>query len=465
MAFVNRSRELAELNDWWQRPGAQLGIVWGRRRVGKSYLLAHWAADRRAIFHVARNRPTAQELAALSTAAAAVVHTGRRDLARRPFVDWDDALETLAEAADREPLVLIIDEFPELLVADPRLPSALRAIWERIGDTKLRLLLCGSAVRTMEALQQERAPLYGRATLRLHVRPFSPYESALMLPGLPPTERACAWGVCGGTPFYLSLWDPGASVQANLLRLFCSEQGVLLNEGDLILSTEDFPGGGRERLPGQLLRAIAAGRTRFAELKQALGTDPTRVLQATVALGLVERVEPVRASPDGRRARYRIRDNFLAFWLAVVERHRSAIVQGLGSQIVDAMVSALDDFMGDRWEDAFRAHLVRVAPELSLPEPVVEIGRFWKLRASAGEDPCELDAVALVGRGRRVGLVGEAKWARTEDGRRIVRDLTRKLALSGLPALEDVRYAVCTRERVTHADPGTLVVTAADIFG
>src|SRR6476619_2713691 len=109
MAFVNRKPEMAALDEWWERPGAQLGVVWGRRRVGKSYLLAHWSAHRRSVFHVARNRPLAQELAALSAAAAPVV-TGRRNLSQRPFTDWDDAFDTLADAADREPLVLILDE-------------------------------------------------------------------------------------------------------------------------------------------------------------------------------------------------------------------------------------------------------------------------------------------------------------------------------------------------------------------
>lgn len=465
MTFINRTNELSALDQWWNRPGAQLGIVWGRRRVGKSYLLAHWSASKRTIFHVARNRPVGQELAALSAAAAPALATGRRDLASRPFADWDDAFDTLADAAQHEPLLLIIDEVPELLQADPLLASALRAIWERLTDTKLRLLLCGSAVRTMEQLQHERAPLYGRATLRLRLQPFAPHESALMLPGLSPTERAQAWGVCGGMPFYLSLWDTAESLRGNLLKLFCSEQGILLNEGDLVLSTEDFPGGGRERLPGRLLRAVAAGRTRYGELKDALGTDPTRALHATQELDLVERVEPVGANPDSRRALYRVADNFLAFWLSVVEPHRAAITRGLGTTIAPTMERQLDDFMGDRWEDAFRAHLVRIAPDLALPEPITEIGRFWKSRVRPDDDPCEMDAVALVGRSKRVGLVGEAKWARTEDGRRVVRTLTRKLAQCGLPMIDEPRYAVCARESVTHVDSDVIVVTAADIFG
>jgi uncharacterized protein len=464
MPFINRTRELEALDRWWEQPGPQLGIVWGRRRVGKSYLLSHWSAGRRAIFHVARNRTVGQELAAISNAAAPLFAGSRRDLRQRPFADWDDLFDTLADAAVLEPLVLILDEVPELLEADPQFASALRAIWERIGATKLRLLLCGSAVRTMEELQQERAPLFGRATLRLRLQPFAPHESALMLPGLPPGERAKVWGICGGMPFYLSMWDTTATMSDNLTRLFCSEQALLLNEGELVLSTEDFAGGGRERLPGRLLRAVAGGDARFSEIKNALGADPTRSLAATQDLDLIERVSPVRAPVDGRRALYRISDNFLAFWLGIVEPHRAAITQGLGAQVAPAMEKQLDGYMGDRWEEAFRAHLVRVADTLDLPEPIVELGRFWKSRLRPGEDPCELDAVALIGTQRTVGLVGEAKWARTEDGRRVVRTMERKVAESGLPLADEPRYAVCARESVTGVDDDVLVVTAADIF-
>ncbi|GIH11794.1 ATPase AAA [Rhizocola hellebori] len=465
MAFVNRVGEIAALDEWWQRPGSQLGIVWGRRRVGKSYLISHWARGKRSIFHVARNRPLGQELAALSAAAAPVLAAGRRDLLSRPFVSWDDVFDTLADAAHRQPLLLTIDEVPELLTSDPSMASGLRAIWERMADTKLRLLLCGSAVRTMEELQHERAPLFGRATLRLRLQPFAPRESALLLPRLSPSERAKAWGVCGGMPFYLSLWDDGLSFRQNLVRLFCSEQALLLNEGELVLSTEDFPGGGRERLPGRLLRAISGGNTRFAELKTAVGADPTRALQATQELDLVERIQPVRVEADGRRALYRIADNFLAFWLTIVEPHRAAITQGLASHVAKIMESQFDDYMGDRWEEALRTHLTRTVDELDLPEPATEVGRFWKSRLRPQEDPCEMDAVVLVGRGRRAAIAGEAKWAKTEDGRRAVRALDRKLHDSGLPLVDNPKFVVCARESVTHADPETLVVTADDIFG
>lgn len=466
MAFINRKRELAALDAWWDQPGPRFGVVWGRRRVGKSFLISHWARDKRVVFHVARNRSLRHELGQLSQLAHPFASDERRDLTRRPFADWDDLFDVLTYAAKDEPLLLVIDEFAELLQTDPNLESTLRALWERVGESKLRILLTGSAVRAMEALQAERAPLFGRATLRLQLRPFTPGESALMLPNLSPAERAKAWGVCGGTPYYLALWDDHASFELNLERLVCTDQGILLNEGELVLATEDFAGGRRERTPEQVLRAIAAGRTKFSEIKDAINTDPTRPLQALRDLNLIDRVQPVRAKRDARRSYYRIADNFLAFWLSIVESHRPSIAQGLGSAIGQVMRQQFDDFMGDRWEEAFRAHLTRAAPYDDRLASAVEVGQFWKQNVADADDPCQIDAVVLTGRSRTVSLVGEAKWGTSANGQRLLTGLRRKARESGLPLADDLVYALCARETVTHIQPSkeVLTVTADDIF-
>jgi len=469
MAFVNRRRELAALDEWWLRTGPQLGVIWGRRRIGKSYLISHWARDKRVIFHIARNQSAREQLRHLSERAHPLVSTVHRDLTRTPFSDWDDVFRVLANAAEDEPLLLVIDEFAELHQAEPNIESTLRAVWEEVGaDSKLRLLLTGSAVRAMEALQAERAPLFGRATLRLHLRPFTPGESALMLQGLPPAERAKAWGVCGGTPYYLNLWDDHTSFQDNLERLVCTEQGILLNEGELVLATEDFAGGRRERIPEQVLRAIATSHTSFSEIKTAIGADPTRALRALQDLDLISRIQPVRSKSDARRAVYRITDNFLGFWLSLVEPFREYIVWGIGSGVAEIIEDGFSGFMGPRWEEAFRRHLVTVAQEDARLRPAAGIGEFWKPGSRGDEDQCELDAVVLTGGARTVSLVGEAKWAVSANGSRLLRGLERKAIESGLPLADDLVYALCAREAVTHLPEGRddiIVVTAADIFG
>jgi AAA+ ATPase superfamily predicted ATPase len=456
MPFVNRERELEQLGSWWSARGAGVAIVWGRRRVGKTALLQHFAAELPAVFHTGGGRPAAAELAALSRAAAPHLAEGVRDLEARPFADWDDAFETLALAARNRRLLLVLDELPALAETSPELPSLIRAAWDRVRSrTKLKLLLCGSAVRVMEGMQEERSPLYGRLDLALLLHPFRPHEAARMLPSLSPERRALVWGLVGGMPLYLQWWDQDASVGANLARLACTPGGQLLTEGQLVLATEGEGG----ELARQTLYAIAAGRTKFNEIEQAVRADPARTLDRLVALRLVERVVPVTEDPRRTRRRtYRIADNFLAFWLGLLDRYRPEIERGLGESILPVLLDSIDDHMGGPWEEAFRDHLRRLAAGGGLGGDVVAVGPFW----TAATDPGEIDAVALAGRGREAVLIGEAKWTKRIDARRLRAELERKAA--ALPRLAaEPRYAIGARERVDNADE-VLAITAEDIF-
>jgi AAA+ ATPase superfamily predicted ATPase len=460
--FVNRTRELAALSAWWSEDPARgrIALVWGRRRVGKTALVNAFAEGRSTVFHTGAGRPAREELRLLHRAAGMQVPEFRqlpaRPLGIPPFQDWDQAFEWLAALAQREPLLLVLDELPELLRASPELPGVLRAFWDREREhTRLRILLCGSAVRTMRAIEEEREPLYGRIDLSLPVHPFAPHETAALLSGLAPPARALAWGILGGVPLYLTWWDQRRGVRANLERLVCTPGGRLLEEGRLVLATEGDTG----ELGQRVLRAIAAGATKHHEIERAVGAEPARTLERLIELRLVERVVPVtQAGSRTRRRTYRIADNYLAFWLGLVEPYRAEIERGLGATILTPLLERLDDHMGARWEEAFRAHLRRLAAAGELAPDVVRIGRFWSERP-----PAEIDAVVLAGRHEEAVLVGEAKWSRAVDAARVVRALEAKAA--ALPRLApDVRYAVCARQRLTNVPPGALAVTAADLF-
>lgn len=423
--------------------------------MGKTALLQKFASNRRAIFHTAIGAPAVDELARLSVAAQASRHT-MRDLAARPFVDWVDALEHLADAAT-EPLLLILDEFPELVEASPTLPNIMRGLWDRMrSNGNLKILLCGSAVRFMTAIQEARAPLYGRMDLALRLDPFQPHEAALMLRRLPPADRAAVWGLVGGMPMYLDAWDQGQSIRHNVSRLFCSPGGFLCNEGELVLATE----AAGEGLGRAVLMAIGAGRTKHSEIKDAVRAEPSRMLDRLIELRLIERIVPVTEDPGRARNRsYRIADNFLAVWLGIINPHRAEIERGLGETILPVVMRSLDDHMGSRWEEAFRMHLRRMAGAGELGEDIVAVGPYW----TRAQGSVEIDAVVLAGRGREVVAVGEAKWARSVNAGALRRDLERKA--QSLPRrVEPLRYIICGRERVNGLGTGTIGLTAADLF-
>ncbi|MEZ5263430.1 MAG: hypothetical protein R2755_17080 [Acidimicrobiales bacterium] len=156
------------------RPGASLGLVYGRRRQGKTYLLQSLIEERGGFYWTALSQSSQQNLDRLAADYAAF--TGQRAGSR--FDDWSQAftaLLALGEGRD-EPITVVVDEFPYLLDGDAALPSILQALLAPRGEAvrrwKTSLILCGSALTTMQGLLTASAPLRGRASLELFVHPF-----------------------------------------------------------------------------------------------------------------------------------------------------------------------------------------------------------------------------------------------------------------------------------------------------
>lgn len=279
-----------------------------------------------------------------------------------------------------------------------------------------------------------------------------------MLPDLPPADRARVWAICDGTPLYLSWWDQSMPIQENIRRLCCEPGAPLRTEGEFILATDGVAGG----VARQVLGAIAAGRNRHSEIVDAVRSDRhvARVLDDLERLRLVERVVPVTEEPGGRGGRtvYRISDNFLAFWLGPMSRFLGEIDRGMGAMVARTLHNRLDHHVGPRYEEAFRAHLRRLAMAGEFGDEVLRIGPYW----TAGRGDVEIDAVVLAGTPPAAVAVGECKWTdRVAASALLPKLVARSLAL---PRRADpLRHIVCARTEVTNAE-GVLPVTATDIF-
>ncbi|WP_405527458.1 ATP-binding protein [Streptomyces canus] len=161
-----------------EQPGASLGLVYGRRRQGKTLMLELLARQAGGFLFAATQQSEAQNLADLGAAYASF-----RGL-RRPVVfgDWREALDELLRIGEDGPAPVVIDEFPYLVSATPALPSYLQQALSPLSHakehTRTRLILCGSALTTMAQLLGGGAPLRGRASMELVVRPFRFREAA-----------------------------------------------------------------------------------------------------------------------------------------------------------------------------------------------------------------------------------------------------------------------------------------------
>ena len=416
--FFNRTDEIAALNRAWQRPGlgGQMAMLYGRRRLGKTYLLQRFFADGPAKAHCyyladqttavnQRRELAAQVLEALPDPGIA----GPEEIA----VSWNALFRYVSQAgrnrAGATRFGLLLDEFPYLVDQSPELPSVLQSWWDREGlHSPLFVILCGSHLSAMAALGATSQPLYGRfnaGTLKL--APLRYDETAQFYAGhrhygLP--ETLMMYGILGGTPRYHALISPAQPMAREVVDTLLRPQSPLENEVRFLLGSQQI----REPAPyNAILGAIASGTLQYGEILNATGVEQgsfARYLRVLAELGWIRRELPFGEASD-KRALYQVADPFLAFW------YRFAVPLASELQFSDPMrvyaeriAPLLPDYMGWHvFEEICHQWLQRHA-RARLGLAIREMGRYWSRNGQL-----EIDVMAKME--SDAYLYGECKWS------------------------------------------------------
>lgn len=407
--FVGRDVELAGLERLYSTKGFQMVVVYGRRRIGKTTLIDEFVKGKKVFYFTAQQRSSALNLAAFSRV---VYEYFNMPLSTPSFADWSTALEFIAESAKRDRIVFVFDELPYAARTEPSLPSALQvAIDHHFKSTNVFMVLCGSNEGFMESkVLGRKSPLYGRRTGQIHLSAFDYLDAAKMLGKMPETDLVQYYATFGGTPYYLSQVDSGASYEENVRSLMFEKIGLLYEEPLMLLRQEL-----REpSLYNSILSAVAAGATEPANIASKAGVEANSVgkyLKTLMGLGLVERKVPYGENPTrSKRAIYVIVDPFFAFWYCFVEPNIGAVELGAGNAIAKQVCAgqALPTFVGKQFERVTLQWLARQNAAGALPFLATSFGSWWGTDHKAHET-VDIDAIAA-NKVERSILFAECKW-------------------------------------------------------
>jgi len=425
--FVDREDELRELRALARAPGPRLALVYGRRRVGKTFLLNHvWDQQERFYFLAADTTPEQNRRELLRELGA----WSDRELKPEDYPTWRTVFRLLVALADDRPaplpLIVILDEFQYLMGPEAGVVSQLNAVWDReVVGRNLTVILCGSEVSTMAALEAGDSPLYGRINWRARLRPFDYLDTARMLAGRSPRQQAYGYGAFGGTPHYLAAIEPGERFEDAVPRLFLSPRGELhLQLENLIEQEQGIRSAPEYRA---VLSAVAAGNSAISAIADAAGLGERRHV-ADRALETLERLELVRRERNfqaGRTVpwRFQISDNAVRFWYRFVQPNRSQLETGETERVWEHRIRPyLDTYMGAVFEEMARQAFARHHERWGLPG-AIEWAR-WEGR-DRYRRPIELDVVAKLDDGRL--LTGEVKWSSSPVRHDVHLDLIRDL--------------------------------------
>lgn len=465
MPFFNRTDELEMISQRFASETAELLIVYGRRRVGKTELLTHLADSRKALYFEATDSVALDQLRDLTTELA--LASSNPVWASQTLTSWGAALAAIAEFVGDEQTLIILDEFQLLAHQSPQLESVLSRWWRTVGrKLPITLILAGSEISFFEN-DVLAGRLYGRRTGQLKLAPFLAKEASLFHPAYSPTDRVRAYSICGGIPYYLERFHDRRPLASHLLTEVFERTGLLHDEAELML---------RQSIPAPtahvaVLRSIAHGQSRNNSIAQRTQLAPghvTKVLATLERLGLVEQLRPVAASPRSKKTAYRISDQFLRFHYRFVEPAKSQLrTRELAAHYVKtSVVPQLDHHASIAWEDVCQQHVLRTQHGVSA------VGRWWgpvPTGHSNRTEEREIDVAAVSPTGE-LAVVGMCKWTNTKvdfDELNLL-DRLRNYVPGDKP--ETIRYLFSrsgfTSRLTTYAesDPLLRLVTPADIY-
>ena len=402
--FIGREKELSELNRLYNSDKFEFAVIYGRRRVGKTALINEFIRDKRAIYFTGVETNAKQNLENFSKC---IFTFSDNLLSDATFPTFQSALESVFAMAEKERIILVIDEYPYVARAERSLASTLQLLIDKYQQSsKLFLILCGSSMSYMEDnVLAYKAPLYGRRTAQFKILPFDFYETRKYLKNASDEDCALFYGIVGGTPQYLRAADDNVSPEENILRLYLNPTSAIFEEPANLLKQEV-----REpSIYNAIITAVATGASKLSEISSKVGEDTSvcaTYIKNLIALGIIKKETPY-GEKISKKSIYSIEDNMFRFWYRFVPENNSLIARGASSAAMERIRPELSDYMGSVFEEICKQYLWRELIAGRCPILFGDIGRYWGTD-SRTKSQFEIDIMGE--ESKSTALFAECKW-------------------------------------------------------
>ena len=386
--FIGREQELQVLRSQFASSERSVILVYGKRRVGKSTLIAEASKtyDGTLIEYTCVQSTFEGNLELLYRSVSRAL--GLPQLRFDTVYDLFDFL-----AAQQRDIVVVLDEYQYL--KQSRKDNAVDSYMQVIADSlppNVKLVLCGSYITVMRELLDEENPLFGRFTAAIHLKEFDYYDAAKFYPERSPYDKVALYGVFGGSPFVLSTLDAQASVGGNIESLLLPATGILRTHIESVMLKEV-----QKAFDVRILEIIGNGKKRYSEILSLLGGANNglldKQLKNLVAMETVEKVYPINKENDKKKTFYEIDDNLMRAYFAFLFG-KTAVIERIGERAFyeNEIAPFLISFISRRLEEVARQYFARLVRAGKMPG-VRDFGSYWyddpKTRTN-GEFDCVL---------------------------------------------------------------------------
>lgn len=433
--FVGRARELNSLEKVYRKSGFGMTVIYGRRRVGKSTLIAEFIKDKKAIFYTATKVGAERNLELFSKQVLDVLNP---DYSNAIFTSLESIFNIITNEVKNEnnKIVLVIDELPYWAEKDEALLSIIQKYIDTEWiNTNIMLILCGSALSFMEKrVLSEKSPVFGRRDAQIKLEAFNYRDSALFVPNYSFEEKAVCYGVTGGVAKYLAMFDKSKSLDDNIKELFFHTDGYLFDETKNLL-TQEFTD---ITLVNNIIEQIASGENSLNIISSKVHEKDTTVLYSLEKLidaGLIEKKKCILEEKNKKKTQYVLKDHMFKFWYRFIPKAISVIEMGQGELYYDKVVKTqIHSFMGSVFEDMCRYYTLEQGILGEFGTFITETGLWWGVEQIVDEEgkkyqqSADIDVVG-VSTPDKMAVIGECKFKNDKINKEIYETLVRRSKL------------------------------------
>jgi AAA+ ATPase superfamily predicted ATPase len=431
--FTGRKRELEDLKSLLGKKSASLVVIRGRRRIGKSCLVDRFASDM--TYFAFTGLPPEKDTNAQSQ---------REEFARQlktqlelPGLkadDWGDLFTILAKALPKGKVIVMLDEITWMGSRDPTFLGKLKIVWDLYFSKlpNLILILCGSISSWIEKNIIGSTAFFGRISHKIHLGELSLSESNELLEkrGFKGSsqEKFMILSLTGGIPWYLEQINPKLSALENIHRLCFRPDGLLVDEFTNIF--HDLFGKRSENY-GKIVAALANGPQDNKAIAERIGYENSgqlsEYLEDLVLAGYLGReyTWSLSTGEESRKSRFRIRDNFLRFYLKYMAPNLSKIERDSFRNISLYSLPSWEAVMGLQFENLVLNNRSLILQKLGIrPEEVVYDNPFFQ-KQTIRKRGCQIDYLIQTRFGNLFAC--EVRFSRHPISSSIIQEIENKL--------------------------------------
>lgn len=442
--FIGRETELERLKGLFLRLSASLVVVRGRRRIGKSRLLAELGKDVRSLFF--SGMPPSPKTTSKSQKQEFAYQLERAGLPGVKADDWGNLFWHLSNQTNEGKVLVVFDEISWMGGKDPDFLGKLKTAWDMhfSRNPNLVLVLCGSISSWIEENILSSTGFLGRISLDMVLEEL-PIKACNDFWGTK-SQRISAFekfkllSVTGGVPLYLEQIRPDLSAEQNILELCFTRGGLLVREFDEIFSDLFSKSNATHK---DIVACLSGGPKTLkqicSELGKSLGGTYSKHLDELIKAGFIKRdfTWSIKDGHESKLSRYRLSDNYLRFYLKYIEPNRAKIDKDAFSGSNISRLPGWESLMGFQFENLV-AHNRKLIWELMnvAPEEVLMDGPFYQTQ-TARQKGCQIDY--MVQTRFQTLYICEVKFHKNPIGTKIVQEMKEKLERLSTPRFCSIR--------------------------